>query len=230
MAALTGKETQIVQVVKQQRVVTSTDLMNQVGVSQRTVRRALIKYGYYVSVNANAAYLTLRDIPRFDASGLWCHDQICFSRHGTLASTIAALVHQSPTGQTVGQLADRLHTHVHNQLSTLLRTHQLSRVYVGRHALYLSADGKRQTQQLAQRSRESEPEQTTGSSAPRRGRQLPRGLNALSVIRLLIQMIETPKASVASLTKRLQAQGVTINAEQVRSVIEFYSLGKKTKR
>ena len=46
----------------------------------------------------------------------------------------------------------------------------------------------------------------------------------------LVQMIATPKASPASLAKKLQAQGLVIQAEQVRRVLEFYALEKKTAR
>ena len=56
----------------------------------------------------------------------------------------------------------------------------------------------------------------------------PEGMRPQTVIRLLVQMIATPQASPASLAKKLQAQGVAIHAEQVRRVIAFYALEKKT--
>jgi hypothetical protein len=58
--------------------------------------------------------------------------------------------------------------------------------------------------------------------------QLPQGLEALTVIRLLIEIIQEPDATAASLSQRLQRQGLHITAEQVRGAIEFYSLVKKT--
>jgi hypothetical protein len=53
-------------------------------------------------------------------------------------------------------------------------------------------------------------------------------LDVLTVIRLLVEMIQEPGAKAASLSQRLQRQGESITAEQVRGVIEFYSLSKKT--
>jgi len=41
-------------------------------------------------------------------------------------------------------------------------------------------------------------------------------------------MIKKPDAKAASLSQTLQRQGLSITAEQVRGVIEFYSLVKKT--
>jgi hypothetical protein len=58
--------------------------------------------------------------------------------------------------------------------------------------------------------------------------QIPPGIEALTVIRLLVEMIQKPDATAASLSQRLQRQGFHITAEQVRGMIEFYSLVKKT--
>jgi hypothetical protein len=41
-------------------------------------------------------------------------------------------------------------------------------------------------------------------------------------------MIHKPDATAASLSQRLQRQGFAITAQQVRGVIEFYALEKKT--
>jgi hypothetical protein len=56
---------------------------------------------------------------------------------------------------------------------------------------------------------------------------LPERLDAITVIKVLVQMIEFPKASDASISQTLQSQGVSITAKEVRSIIEFYSLQKK---
>jgi len=105
----------------------------------------------------------------------------------------------------------------------------LSQCYVGRHAVYLSISRKRRVDQEAERRLQQPPIQTAVDLPEGRAGQLPQGLDAVTVIGLLIQMIQTPEASVASLAKRLQARGIAINAQQIRSAIEFYSLGKKTK-
>jgi len=226
---LTRMEALVIELVRQRRVVTMNTIVAEVHISARTARRALAKCGHCVSINQNASFLTLKSIPRFDRWGLWAYDEVRFSRHGSLAATIVALVDISTNGQTVQELQQRLRTRVHNQLSFLRQTQQLSQCYVGRHAVYLSINRKRRADQEAQRRQQHPPIQTAVGLPEKRAGQLPQGLDAVTVIGLLIQMIQTPEASVASLAKRLQARGIAINAQQIRSVIEFYSLGKKTK-
>jgi len=42
--------------------------------------------------------------------------------------------------------------------------------------------------------------------------------------------LDTPQASSASLAKKLQAEGIALHAAEVRRIVEFYALGKKTAR
>jgi hypothetical protein len=66
------------------------------------------------------------------------------------------------------------------------------------------------------------------SQAAFRERQpLPENLDAITIIKVLLQMIEFPQANNASISQTLQRQGVMITAKAVRSIIEFYSLEKK---
>ena len=200
----------------------------QLQVSRRTVRRALAQHGYYSSCNANGAFVTLRETPQFTPEGLWVHRQACFSSHGSLLQTIVALVETSAAGKTVAELEERLCTRVHNQVSWLLQDAKLTRFYSGRHVVYLSGDAARAATQQRQRQELVRPEDAAVPRMAPSFTRCPEGMRPLAVIRLLVQMIATPKASAASLAKKLQAQGVTIQAEQVRRVIEFYALEKKT--
>jgi hypothetical protein len=187
-----------------------------------TVLRALKSYGYFSSFNFNSSYFTLNDTPDFDKDGLWFHGQIGFSRYGSLTQSIKAIVEHSEKGLTVVELQKLLGTKVHNQLSLLCRKKMLTRFYLGRNCVYTSLEAKLQASQEAQRKRPiKKPEAITTI-------QVPPGLEALTVIRLLVEMIHKPDATAASLSQRLQRQGFSITAEQVRGVIEFYSLVKKT--
>ena len=205
-------------------------LERQLQVSRRTVRRALAKHGYYSSCNANGAYVTLRETPRFTPEGLWVYRKSCFSSHGTLQQTIVALVEASPVGKTLAELQEQLCTRVHNQVSLLLQAEKLSRVYSGRHVVYLSCDATRAAAQQRQRQEAARPEDAVVARIATSATPCPEGMRAETVIRLLVQMIDTPNASPASLAKKLQARGLAIQAEQVRRVIEFYALEKKTAR
>lgn len=223
-----AKEDRVIGFLQQHAVATFAALEKQLKVSRRTVRRALRRHGYFSSCNLNGTYVTLRETPQFTPEGLWVYRKSCFSSHGTLMQTILALVEASRAGKTVAELEEQLFTRVHNQLSWLLQQENLTRFYWGRHTVYVSCDSARAAEQQQQRQVQVRSADAIAASiAPRSGRW-PEGMRPETVIRLLVQMIATPKASPASLAKKLQAQAVPVRAQQVRQVIEFYSIEKKT--
>lgn len=223
-----SKSDRVIGLLRQRTVASFASLEKQLRVSRRTVRRALKRHGYLSSCNQNGAYVTLRETPDFTPEGLWRHHKACFSSHGTLLQTIRALVEASPAGKTVAELEEQLQTRVHNQLSWLLDQAELKRGSVGRHAVYLSHDSARAAAQQQQRQQQPAAEPTAAASRAAASRRCPEGMTAETVIRVLVQMIDTPKASPASLAKKLRSQGLALQAQHVRRVIEFYSLEKKT--
>jgi hypothetical protein len=193
-----------------------------------TVIRALKKYGYYTSYNMNSAYYVLKKTPTFNENGLWFFKSVYFSKYGTLAETLVALVEMSPLGLSVNELEMKLRVKVGNLLSRLCRGNRLTRFYAGRHVVYLSIEQKRSSTQKIRRL--DQIKEARAIVCPKRsgGRELPKELDAMDVISILIQIIKSPKSSVASISQTLQHQDFDITAEQVRTVIEFYSLEKKT--
>ena len=215
-------EGKVINLLRELMVATIDVLCNKLSKSRMSVLRALKSYGYFSSFNFNSSYFTLIDIPDFDKDGLWFHGPVGFSRYGTLTQTIKAIIEHSEKGYTVVELQKLLGTKVHNQLSLLCRKGVLTRFYVGRNCVYTSVEAKLQASQKAQRNWQiKKPEAITTI-------QVPPGLEALTVIQLLVEMIQEPDATAASLSQRLQRQGFAITAEQVRGVIEFYALEKKT--
>jgi hypothetical protein len=215
------REKKIVNLLRELIVATIDVLCAKLTTSRSTVLRALKGYGYFSSYNFNSSYFTLKDIPHFDKDGLWFHGEVGFSRYGTLTQTVKAIVEHSEKGYTLLELQKRLGTHVHNQLSWLCRRKMLTRFYVGRHCIYTSVELEIKAAQEARRK-----QQIKKPKAIEKGK-LPRQLDALTVIRLLVEMIQKPDAKAASLSQTLQHQGVSITAKQVREVIDFYSLQKK---
>ena len=215
-------QSKVINLLRELVVATLDVLCHKLSKSRMTVLRALKSYGYFSSFNLNSSYFTLKDIPDFDKDGLWFHGPVGFSRYGTLTQTIKAIIEHSEKGYTVVELQKLLGTKVHNQLSVLCRKRMLTRFYVGRNCVYTSVEAKLQASQKAQRKGQiKKPEAITAI-------QVPPGLEVLTVIRLLVEMIHKPDAAAASLSQRLQRQGFSMTAEQVRGVIEFYSLVKKT--
>lgn len=224
---LTRKERSVVQLLRRKRIATLAILCHELTVSRMTVVRALNKHGYHSSVNHNASYYTLRDLPRFDEDGLWSYRGVCFSKHGSLAQTLLALAQNSPAGSMVRELEKRVQTRVGNLLSRLCRERKLSRCFVGHEAVYMAVDDERRQQQQEERERrQRELQASRGSSAADR-LDLPPRYDVATVLEVLIQVIKTPRANAAQIGKALRGRGLKINTVQVQQVLEFYALQKK---
>ena len=223
------KENKVVVLLRELIVAKIDVLCTKLLASRSTVLRALKTYGYFSSYNFNSSYFTLKDIPDFGKDGLWFHGDVGFSLYGTLTQTVKAVVEHSEAGYTVLELQKRLGTKVHNQLSRLCRSKMLTQFYVGRHCVYTSVEREVQTSQQANRkSQIREPRAIGTRHYDFKKNELLQQLDVLTVIRLLVEMIQKPGAKPASLSQTLQRQGESITAAQVRGVIGFYSLSKKT--
>ena len=221
---LTPNESQVIAHLSGRRVAQMAQLAAGLDVSTKTVQRALIKVGYFTSINHNATYVTLKDVPQFDRLGLWSFDEIHFSRHGNLHQTLITLIEQSSAGRTLQELEKYVGTHVHNHVSRLLRQGMVRRFLLGRTAVYVAAQ-KRQAKH--QESRRRLPLPTTARS-PQPLHPLPPDLDAITVIRTLVRLLETPDASLASVARSLQSRKVSIRADQIREILDFYGLKKTT--
>lgn len=222
---LTPAETQIVDRLKQRRVEKLSRLAQAFNLSTKTVQRALAKVEHLTSVNQNAAYVTLKETARFDELGLWKFRKSCFSKHGNLPHTVQALVERASAGFTLKELERLLDTRMHNHVSRLLREGRLTRFSLGRYAVYLASDPRRQAEQWAARQQEIAPVHVT--DRPRL--DVPPGLQAVAVIRVLVRLLEAPEASVASVARWLQAREVDVRAHQIRQILDFYGLKKTTR-
>jgi len=221
---LTTKEKAVVEQLRIWKVTTKKNLCHRLQISHMTVVRALKKVGYYTSYNKNSAFYTLHNIPQFDLHGLWTYRDIYFSRYATLEETIVILIEKSDAGYTIRELNKILRTEVKNILPLLCRKKRLNRYYSGRSVIYLSNDQQHGVKQKA--CREVQIEKPQGELTIKR-KFLPEKVDAMTVIKVLVKMIEFPKASDASISQTLQRQGGSITAKEIRSIIDFYSLKKK---
>ena len=118
----------------------------------KTVFRKLAALSYLSSYSHRGAYYTLPAIPRFDTNGLWCYQEVWFSRHGTLRDTLVASVTESPSGYFASELRALLHVQIKRPLRTLVENGRLSRHNLGvMRWLYCAADPERQAEQLRAR-------------------------------------------------------------------------------
>lgn len=116
-----------------------------------TVFRKLKPLGYVSSYTHRGRFYTLRTIARFDKDGLWSHEAVGFSRHGTLMATLAAWIPESPQGWFADELADRLHVDVHDPLHDLVRQGRVRRAEITGRFLYTAAEARRSKDQIRAR-------------------------------------------------------------------------------
>lgn len=116
-----------------------------------TVFRKLKPLGYLSSYTHRGRFYTLRTIARFDEDGLWSHDAVWFSRHGTLMATLEAWIPPSPQGWFADELADRLHVDVHDSLHELVRQRRVRRAAIAGRFLYTAAEARRSHDQIRAR-------------------------------------------------------------------------------
>lgn len=190
--------------------------------SRMTVFRRLREVGYRTSFTHRGQYYTLAERPEFDASGLWFHGDIGFSRSGTLKETTAVQVEQAPDGRTHGELAHRLGVRVHNALLELVHEGRIGRErYRGQH-LYVSADAERAAEQVHQRV-------GAGERVLARTRPEPTLEETIEILAEALRgAAEIP--SPLAVVRALAARGVVLEPRLVSAVYAAHQLtaGKKT--
>jgi hypothetical protein len=175
-----------------------------------SVRRFLVQTGYYSSFTHNGRWYTLASIPTFSAAGLWFHENIGFSRAGSLTNTLVALVSKSRAGMTAEQLGQTLRCRCHSILVELVRQDRLQRQKIGRTFTYLSAD---------------EPTATSQRQAGSDTQVM--ALPAEIAVLILVEYIHHPKAGFSKLAQRIgRRTRVHIEAGQIRALFEHYGLKK----
>lgn len=185
--------------------------------SRMTLFRRLCELGYLSSYTHAGAYYTLKDIPVFDAHGLWLYKDVGFSLRGTLKETVVELVENAAAGCFHRELEALVAVRVHNTLLDLLVHKRLGREPVADEYLYLSAKGARAATQVDRRRKALE------SSSP----ALP-PLDLARVVDVLVCVIQGPKDDARAIAARLKARGVEVSAEQVEAVFAHYDVVKKT--
>ena len=227
---LSNKERLVVEFLQQAKVSTKNKMALELNISGITVFRALKKYGYYTSYNYNASYYTLHDIPKFNEYDLWSYENIRFSKYANINETIIAIINQSEQGYTSGEMSQLLGVETRNLLSRLRKQDCLTKFYIGHQAVYSSIatdlhqaqKQSREQQRLYQLEQSQQSHWEVGI--------FPDGIEVTTIIHVLICMIRKPNASAASLSKSLQARDVKVTAEDIRQIISYYGLEKKTAR
>lgn len=186
----------------------------------RSVFRRLSLLGYVTSYSHAGRYYTLDEIPDFDGDGLWQHQGVFFSKHGTLKDTVAHMVEAADGGHTHRELRARLRVHVHNTLLDLVKNKRIGREVLDGLFLYVSAEQERAAVQVARR------------------RQKPAAvvqaviLSGQSLeIAVLVEVIHGARLipDPGQIVKRLAEKNVQVALDQVEAIFHRHGL-KKTPR
>ena len=200
---------------KKRRVLEISEIMRLLATTSRsTVYRHLKQLDYLSSYSHSGKFYTLRELVKFDETGLCRLGDIGFSEHGTLANTMAHIIEHSEAGKTSSELEHQYHLRVKNALLSLVETKRIGREKLeGRIFVYLSAEHSKGQQQLKKRKK--------GVPGP-----LPEWL----VLEVLVATIRASTEVVDAhiVASQLRKRGSHIRQEQVQQVFETYDLEKKT--
>jgi hypothetical protein len=122
-----------------------------------TVFRLLEKAKGLSSYSHRGKYYTLRSIPRFNAQGLWDHQEVRFSRHGNLLETLKALVERSERGYTAEELRNQVGIKTKHALKQLVERQELQRIkQAGIYVYFTSQGAQAREQQRARRQHQAD--------------------------------------------------------------------------
>lgn len=161
--------------------------------------------------------MTIEEVCRFDAHGLWYCKGARFSRQGTLKNTILHLVKNSEQGMTHDELATRLGLRVHDTLLDLVAEDKIQRQKLGPTYVYLSRKRSVQKQQARQRKQHV------------KDRPKPHATSR-QAIAVLLKLIEDPKTTRDEIVLRCRGTGVQITRILVDLIFDQYDLDKKRAR
>jgi hypothetical protein len=216
---LTLQEARVLDFCQRRPVVTLERVCSVLCLAPITVYRALKKHGYFSSINHNSRYYTLATTPLFADNGLWFYRSIAFSCHRTLAETLVTVVGQATAGATPNELAHLLRTPVHNLLARLATQQRLGRRRLGHRVVYLCSDPQQQERQWQQRQQAE-----TARLVPA---VLPEEVSLPLALSVLVELIRSPHASVASLVRSLRTKGLSVPAHQLQALMDHLQLEKK---
>jgi len=197
----------------ERKVLTMPELSTMLHCSAGTVRRRLKEWHALSSYNKNARYYTLPSIVQFNKKGLWRHEGVFFSRHGTLKNTVVHLVRISAAGLCNSELKEILGV---DPTSYLAQRKQLSGVKAekrNREVVYFSAQEEVRRRQKDKRF----PPQPTALKLPP---------DALAIV-VLVALVKNPRSTPSELSDILGRQGYRIEAAPIENLLEHHGLSKK---
>lgn len=183
--------------------------------SRCSIFRDLQKIGYISSYNKAGGYYTLKSISQFDTDGIWHHEGVFFSSHGSLKETVKHMVNMSAAGRTHHELQQTLGLRVHNTLLDLVSINAISREILEGLYVYTHNNPEIKFRQLDERKKQSNRNHTI---AP---------LNPYTTVEVLLAVIRQSDRSAEDIFQVLSEKGIPVTQNDIETIFEYYDLGKK---
>ena len=207
----------LLELLKNKPVVEFKDILIALdGASPATAFRYLQQVPYRSSYNYNGRYYTLYEPLRYDRFGLLRYGHICFSREGTLKSTVERLIRESGEGFTQRELQELLRVRVQIFLQALLTERKIERERLEGIYHYLHAEPEIRKTQLQRRI-----EHITAAKESKVE------IDDTVVIRVLLVLIRHPGSKPADVVRHLRGYSPPIILKQVHAVFTRYAIGEK---
>lgn len=196
------------------KILTMEDLTQLLGRSVRTVRIFLKEQKALSSINKNARFYTLPDIPTFDKNGIWEYRGVFFSKYRNLRDTVLHLILTSGGGLTASEIANLVGIAANSSfMSTFKNARAVRREDTGRGVyVYYANEEDVYDRQKKQRVARRAPQQPLRDS---------------DAITVLVELIKHPNYIPKQLSRRLERQGSKVGVKAIEGFLEFHGIKKK---
>ncbi len=192
---------------------TIEELSQKISYSIVSIRRFLKTLGYYSSFTHNSRWYTLSTIPEFSNRGLWFHQEIGFSKHGSLKKTILHFIDKSPQGLTAKDISNILSVPCHPVLNQMYNKGQIDRFKTLQGFVYLSIEGEKMKDQF-NRLQHKLPAKKTRKLTPQ------------AAVYVLVEYIKQPNSSFIELSKAVKKKKIIASSEAIAKFFEEHDLKK----
>lgn len=191
------------------------ELSNLFNCSGRTIQRKLKQWQAIRSYNQNGQYYALLSVVKFDTSGLWRYNSVCFSKYGNLRHTITTFVNESPAGMAASEISSTLKLKEKSFLTFFKNISEIQREKIANTYVYFSINETVYQSQKENRIRRNE--------------ELPdNSLTDTMIILILVEKIKNPDLDELAISKKLEKQGVRVNSLTILGLFKQHGIEKKT--
>ncbi len=149
-------EEDVVQYIKEQKVVTWDLLEKRFGITRVALWQKLRKHKKITSLNKNSKYFTILKFveDKIDDNDIWKHDDLIFSIHGGVCNSIKYLVDKSNRGIKCKDIDLILNITPRPHLLKMIKRGNIVRGKISREYVYFSSDENVMRQQLSEREKQ----------------------------------------------------------------------------